>query len=199
MTTGFGSSEFAHSPGERDFDRMTPEQRTAWDNAYQLRNDSFRKDGLSGKDLAIWKGQQYLQDYLATIAAVDESVGRVLDFLEESWLNVNTLVVYTSDQGFYLGEKRWFDKRFMYEESLRMPLPGVIQPGSTIDAMVQNLDLAGGSEFTDGMQGKSFKGLLYGSIDPENFRDAVYYHYIMISLPFIWSKNIMELGPKDIN
>jgi arylsulfatase A-like enzyme len=188
MTTGFGRTELAHSPWKTDFERMTPEQRKAWDDAYRLRNDSFHKAGLTGKDLAIWKGQRYLQDYMATITAVDEGVGRVLDYLEESGLSDNTLVVYTSDQGFYLGEKGWFDKRFMYEESLRMPLlmqlPGVIQPGIIIDAMVQNLDfaqtfldLAGAGEFTEGMQGKSFKGLLDGSMDDENFRDAVYYHY----------------------
>ena len=188
MTTGLGDSELAHSPWKTDFDRMTPEQRQAWDNAYQPKNDAFHKAGLSGKALDIWKGQRYLQDYLATIVAVDESVGRVLDYLEEQGLSENTLVVYTSDQGFYLGENGWFDKRFMYEESLRMPLlmqlPGVIRPGSTIDAMVQNLDfaqtfldLAGGSEYTEGMQGRSFKGLLDGSMDPGNFRDLVYYHY----------------------
>ncbi len=76
---------------------------------------------LTGKALAEWKGQRYLQDYLATIASVDEGVGKILDYLEANNLSENTLIVYTTDQGFYLGEKGWFDKRFMYEESLRCP------------------------------------------------------------------------------
>ncbi|WP_286911298.1 sulfatase-like hydrolase/transferase, partial [Maribacter sp. UBA6511] len=80
------------------------------------KNHDFHKAHLTGKDLAIWKGQRYLQDYMATIAAVDEGVGKILDYLEESGLDKNTLVVYTSDQGFWMGENGWFDKRFMYEE-----------------------------------------------------------------------------------
>lgn len=188
MTTSYGSTELAHNPWTTDFDRMTPEQRMAWDSAYLPGNNAFHKADLSGRALAEWKGQRYLQDYLATVAAVDESVGRILDYLEESGMNKNTLVVYTSDQGFYLGERGWFDKRFMYEESLRIPLlmqwPGVITPGSRVEEMVQNLDfaptfldIAGDTASARDMQGRSFRKLLY---DPEgeiSIRDAIYYHY----------------------
>jgi uncharacterized sulfatase len=188
MSTGFGSTRLAHNPWTTDFERMTPEQRKAWDAGYLSKNNAFFKAGLSGRAADEWKGQRYLQDYLATIAAVDEGVGRILDYLEESGIDENTLVVYTSDQGFYLGEKGWFDKRFMYEESLRMPLlmqlPGTIPPGSRIDAMVQNLDFAqtfldfaGGSSYTADMQGRSFRKLLEEPESGEDFRDAIYYHY----------------------
>lgn len=188
MTKEYGSTELAHNPWTTDFDRMTPEQRKQWDAAYLPKNNAFHKANLSGKELAEWKGQRYLQDYMATIAAVDEGVGRMLDYLEESGLDENTLVVYTSDQGFYLGEKGWFDKRFMYEESfgapLLMQLPGTIAPGTQINAMVQNLDFAqtfldfaGLNDLGKDMQGESFKGLLDGSMDKDDFRDIVYYHY----------------------
>ncbi|WP_420603034.1 sulfatase [Flagellimonas sp.] len=186
MTKEFGSTALAHNPWTTDFDRMTPEQRNAWDRAYLDKNNAFHKANLKGKELAIWKGQRYLQDYLATIAAVDEGVGRILDYVEENGLQENTLIVYTSDQGFYLGEHGWFDKRFMYEESLRMPLlmqlPGTIKPGTTVDAIVQNLDfaptfldLAKGSKYVAEMQGESFKSLLEGAKD--DFKQAIYYHY----------------------
>ncbi|MGB5821726.1 MAG: sulfatase [Saonia sp.] len=187
MTKAYNSTELAHNPWETDFERMTQEQRKAWDEAYLPKNNAMHQANLSGRELAIWKGQRYLQDYLATVAAVDEGVGKLLDYLEESGLDKNTLVVYTSDQGFYLGEKGWFDKRFMYEEALRMPLlmqlPGVIEPRTQINAMVQNLDfaptfldLARGSEYSKEMQGESFKELLQGA-DEEDFRNVVYYHY----------------------
>ncbi|SIS52306.1 Arylsulfatase A [Zobellia uliginosa] len=188
MTQGYGSTELAHNPWTTDFERMTPEQRKAWDKAYLPKNNAFHKAKLKGKALAEWKGQRYLQDYMATIAAVDEGVGEILDYLEESGLDKNTLVVYTSDQGFYLGENGWFDKRFMYETSfgtpLLMQLSGTIPPGTQIDAMVQNLDFAqtfldfaGVTDKTEAMQGQSFKGLLDGSMDPDDFRDVIYYHY----------------------
>ncbi|WP_431124172.1 sulfatase family protein [Flagellimonas flava] len=186
MTATLGDPRLAHNPWTTDFERMTSEQRNAWDKAYNAKNDAFHEAKLSGKELDIWKGQRYLQDYLATVAAVDEGVGQILDYLGETGLDENTLVVYTSDQGFYLGEKGWFDKRFMYEESLRMPLlmqlPGVIEPGSSVDAMVQNLDfaptfldLAGGSQYASEMQGESFTGVLEGS--QTDFKEAIYYHY----------------------
>jgi uncharacterized sulfatase len=122
MTEKKGSSQLAHNPWKSDFDRMTPEQRAVWDNAYQPKNDAMHDQNLTGKALAEWKGQRYLQEYLATIASVDEGVGRILDYLDDNNLSENTLVIYTTDQGFYLGEKGWFDKRFMYEESLSMPM-----------------------------------------------------------------------------
>lgn len=188
MTKEIGSTELAHNPWRTDFERMTKAQREQWDAAYLPKNNAFHKANLKGKKLAEWKGQRYLQDYMATVASVDEGVGQLLDYLKESGLEENTLVVYTSDQGFYLGEKGWFDKRFMYEESFGTPLlmqmPGTIPKGKKIDAMVQNLDLAptfldfaGVPEMAKEMQGESFKGLLDGSLNSADFRDIVYYHY----------------------
>jgi arylsulfatase A-like enzyme len=126
-----------------------------------------------------------MQDYLGCIASVDENVGRLLDYLEENKLADNTIVVYTSDQGFYLGEHGWFDKRFMYEESMSTPLiirwPGKVKPGSRSGELVQNLDFAetfldaAGIEIPDEMQGESLVPLLKGQ--PVEWRDALYYHY----------------------
>nr|WP_299170294.1 sulfatase [uncultured Allomuricauda sp.] len=186
MTKSLGSTKLAHNPWTADFNRMTSAQRKDWDEAYSSKNDAFHKANLAGQELALWKAQRYLHDYLATVKAVDEGVGKILDYLEERGLHQNTLVVYTSDQGFYLGEKGWFDKRFMYEESLRMPLlmqwPKVIAPKSSTNAMVQNLDfaptfldVAGGKTYTTEMQGVSFRALFD---DPKkDFNDAIYYHY----------------------
>ena len=101
---------------------------------------------MNDKEKMQWKFQRYMQDYLATISSVDDNVGRVLDYLEESGLDENTIVIYTSDQGFYLGEHGWFDKRFIYDESFKTPLmikwPNQIKPGTTNEEMVQNLDFA---------------------------------------------------------
>lgn len=188
MTKEKGSPELAWNPWKTDFERMTPEQRAAWDKAYQAKNDAFHDAHLSGRALAEWKGQRYLHEYLATIAAVDEGVGRVLDFLQDNDLADNTIVCYTSDQGFYLGEKGWFDKRYMYEPSLDMPLlvkyPNDIKPGTVIDALTQNIDFAetfldyAGVEIPSDMQGKSLRPLLEQTFpENEDFRDAVYYHY----------------------
>lgn len=187
MTKKKGSSELAWNPWKTDFERMTPEQRAAWDNAYQPKNDAFHDANLSRKELAEWKGQRYLQEYLATIASVDEGIGRILDYLKANDLVENTIVVYTSDQGFYLGEKGWFDKRFMYEESLKMPLlmqyPNTIPAGTIVEGLTQNLDFAetfldfAGVKIPNDMQGKSFKPLLNGTQNSDDFRDAVYYHY----------------------
>ncbi|MEZ4802967.1 MAG: sulfatase [Gelidibacter sp.] len=187
MTKEKGSNELAHNPWTTDFDRMTPQQRKVWDEAYGPKNDAFHDAHLSGRALAEWKGQRYLHEYLATIAAVDEGVGRVLDYLEENGLAENTLVVYTTDQGFYLGEKGWFDKRYMYEESLSMPLlikyPNHIQPGTVVEGLTQNLDFAetfldyAQTDIPSDMQGKSFRPLLEGKVNDDDFRDAIYYHY----------------------
>ena len=188
MTKEYGSSELAHNPWTNDFDRMTTEQRKAWDKAYQQKNNAFHELNLQGDELAKWKGQRYLQEYLATIAAVDEGVGEILNYLKETGLDKNTIIVYTSDQGFYLGEKGWFDKRYMYEESFRMPLlmkfPERIKSGTETNALVQNLDFAptfldyaNANEFNSEMQGKSFKPLLEGKINDDDFRNVIYYHY----------------------
>ncbi|WP_370176117.1 sulfatase family protein [Leeuwenhoekiella palythoae] len=188
MTKKLGSSELAHNPWTTDFERMTPEQRAAWDKAYQAKNDAFHKADLHGKALAEWKGQRYLRDYMATIAAVDEGVGNILDYLEANNLDKNTIVVYTSDQGFYLGEKGFFDKRYMYEESYRTPLlvqyPKAIKAGSHSEALVQNLDFAQtfldyaeGNNLATDMQGQSLRPVLEQQVADDDFRDVLYYHY----------------------
>ena len=187
MTIAKGSDSLRHNPWKTDFERMTKAQREAWDNAYRPKNDAFHDANLSGKELAKWKGQRYLRDYLATVASIDEGVGKILDYLETAGLAKNTLIVYTTDQGFYLGEKGFFDKRFMYEESLAMPmlmqLPGEIEAGSEIDALTQNLDFAptfldfANVEIPKEMQGRSFRPLLNNAVSNKDFRDAIYYHY----------------------
>jgi arylsulfatase A-like enzyme len=166
--------------------RMSDEQKKAWEAAYGPKRDKFNRDKLTGKALVRWKYQRYMQDYLACIAAVDESTGRVLDYLDRSGLAANTLVIYTSDQGFFLGEHGWFDKRFMYEEALRMPLvmrlPGVIRPKSVNAELLSNLDFAptfldlAGLDKPAGMQGESFLRFLKGE-KISSWRHSVYYHY----------------------
>ncbi|MEM8509252.1 MAG: sulfatase [Bacteroidota bacterium] len=188
LTKARGSTELMNNPWRSDFERMTEEQRKAWNTAYLPKNNAFHNSDIRGQELALWKAQRYLQDYLATVVSVDEGVGEILDYLETSGLDENTIVIYTSDQGFYLGEKGWFDKRFMYEESFRTPLlmqyPGIIQKGSEIEALVQNLDFAqtlldfaGGSEYSGEMQGVSLVPLLTKKMREEDFRDIIYYHY----------------------
>ncbi|MBO2542890.1 sulfatase [Salegentibacter sp. BDJ18] len=187
MSVEKGSDSLRHNPWKTDFGRMTKEQRDTWNAAYRPKNDAFHDANLTGKELAEWKGQRYLRDYLATVASVDEGVGEILDYLEESGLDENTLIVYTTDQGFYLGEKGFFDKRFMYEESLAMPmlmqLPGDIEAGSEINALTQNLDFAptfldfANAEIPQDMQGKSLRTLMNNSVSDKDFRNAIYYHY----------------------
>ncbi|MEM1324157.1 MAG: sulfatase [Bacteroidota bacterium] len=167
--------------------RMTPAQRAAWDKVYGPINEAFKKNypNMSDEELMRWRYQRYMQDYLGSIAAVDDGVGEVLDYLEEQGLAENTIVVYTSDQGFYLGEHGWFDKRFIYDESFKTPLlvrwPGTVKPGSVNTQMVQNLDFAptllaaANVDIPTDMQGVSLLPLLEGSM--EDFREAVYYHY----------------------
>ena len=165
---------------------LTDAQRVAWDAAYGPKNEAFRKANLSGKALVRWKYQRYIKDYLRCVAAVDDSIGRVLDYLDESGLAENTVVIYTSDQGWYLGEHGWYDKRWMYEESLRTPLvvrwPGVTQPGGVNKHLVSNLDFAqtfleiAGADAPADMQGRSLVPLLEGE-SPDDWRTSHYYHY----------------------
>ena len=169
-----------------EYKRMDTEQKAAWAKAYQGRADEFRKLQPKGKDLVRWKYQQYLKDYLRCIAAVDENIGRVLQYLDDHDLARDTLVVYASDQGFFLGEHGWFDKRWIYEESLRTPFlarwPGHIKPGSTSDAMVSNLDFAqtflnaAGVAAPTSMQGHSLIPVMAGK-KPANWRKSFYYRY----------------------
>ncbi len=175
--------------------RFNPEQLKAWRAAFDPKNEVFLKAygqldektlSLEKKrEIAIWKYNRYIKNYLRTIKSVDDGVGEVLDYLEANGLAENTIVVYTSDQGFYLGEHGWFDKRFMYEESFRTPLlvkyPKEIKPGTTIKNLVQNLDFAptfldyAGIKAPKEMQGESFRKLMSGESD--KWRDAVYYTY----------------------
>ncbi|MCL1045041.1 sulfatase [Shewanella electrodiphila] len=141
---------------------------------------------MSEREKTIWKYQRYMQDYLATVSSVDDNIGRVLDYLEEVGLAENTIVVYTSDQGFYLGEHGWYDKRFAYQESMKTPLmvrwPAQIEANKVSDELVQNLDFAqtfldaAGIEEPDDMQGQSFLPLLTGD-EHKWQRNGVYYHY----------------------
>ena len=165
---------------------LTAEQLEKWNQAYDPKNQQFKQANLSGDELVRWKYQRYIKDYLRCIASLDDNVGRLLDYLDTSGLSDNTIVIYSSDQGFYLGDHGWFDKRWMYEESLRMPFvvrwTGVIQPGSVNKDLVQNLDFAetfldvAGVQIPDDMQGRSLVPLLKGET-PDDWRDAIYYHY----------------------
>lgn len=166
--------------------RMNEKEKERWNKHYQAIKKDFLEKKLEGDELYLWKYQRYMRDYLACIRSVDENVGRVLDYLEENDLVENTLVVYTSDQGFYMGEHGWFDKRFMYEESFRTPLlmrlPKGYKRKGEISELVQNIDYAptfldfAGVKIPSEIQGKSIKPLLINDKNKE-WRDAVYYHY----------------------
>jgi arylsulfatase A-like enzyme len=165
---------------------LTPEQKSTWDAAYNPKNANFKAANLSGKALVKWKYQRYVKDYLRCVKAVDDDIGRVLNYLDESGLAENTFVIYASDQGWYLGEHGWFDKRWMYEESLLTPLlvrwPGTVKAGSVSDDIVSNLDFAetfldiAGAKVPADMQGRSLAPILAGTT-PKDWRQAFYYHY----------------------
>ena len=150
------------------------------------RKEYLAENPLKGKELVRWKYQMYMRDYLACIAGVDENIGKILDELVETGLDENTIVMYSSDQGFYLGEHGWFDKRFMYEESYRTPLlarwPGVIEANTRNSDLVQNIDFAetfldlAGLPAPADMQGESLVPLLKGNT-PDDWRTHLYYHY----------------------
>jgi arylsulfatase A-like enzyme len=184
--------EIAKHMNDHDLKLIPPgylnnEQLEVFMESYGPENEVFRKAGLTGSDLALWKYQRYVKDFLRTVTSMDREIGRILDYLEESGLAENTIVVYSSDQGFYLGDHGWYDKRWMYEESLRMPLiikwPGKIKPGSKMDKMIQNIDFAptflqmAGLEIPDDINGKSFLPLLDENAQTP-WRDIVYYHYL---------------------
>lgn len=190
-----------------ELERLSEEQLAQWNAAYEPKNkeflqryfpeENFDSGGALGrvpalgdeqqreKEIALWKYNRYIKDYLRTIQSVDDGVGELLEYLEENGLAENTIVIYTSDQGFYLGEHGWFDKRFMYEQSFRTPLlirfPKEITAGTVREELVQNLDFAStlldyaGAEIPEEMQGESFKNLLNGT--SEEWRDAAYYTY----------------------
>lgn len=167
------------------YNRLDAAEKAKWDAVYGPINEDFEKNTLEGKDLTYWKYQRYMQDYLGSLKSVDRNIGRLLDYLDEQGLTDNTLVIYTSDQGFYLGEHGWFDKRFMYEPSFRTPLimryPPWIAAGGVNRDLVQNIDFAptllqiAGAEVPADMQGKSLLPL-FETTKPE-WREALYYHY----------------------
>ena len=169
-------------------DRITVAQKKAYEPILDKINADFEENWpkMTDREKMRWKYKRYMQDYLACISSVDDNVGRVLNYLDDNGLSENTLVVYTSDQGFYLGEHGWFDKRFIYNESFKTPLlvrwPNRITPGITNEEMVQNLDFAqtlleaAQIKAPNDMQGESLMPLLTSKNDEWN-RDAVYYHY----------------------
>lgn len=181
-----------HDPSNNIYyDRMTEEQLKKWHSFQDPESEEYRqmkeKEQLEGKDFLRFAYQKFIKDYLRLIDGVDENVGRLLDWLDEHPdIRNNTVVVFTSDQGFFTGEHGWAEKRFMYEESIRMPLlmrwPGHIEAGSKIKEQVQNIDFAPtfldmtGNQIPDEMQGRSFAPLLKGTV-PNDWRQSIYYHY----------------------
>ncbi len=169
----------------RNMKRMSKEQLEKWYAAYKPKDKAFHKAKLTGKDLVRWKYQRYAKNYLRCVRGVDESVGRLMKTLDELGLDDNTIVIYSSDQGFYIGDHGWYDKRWMYEESLKMPLvvkwPGVTKGGQVNTNLVQNLDYAetfleiAGAKIPSDMQGSSLVPLLKG--ESPKWRDSIYYHF----------------------
>lgn len=171
---------------------MTSEQRQAWDAYYKPRNEAFQKAKPTGKDLVRWRYNRYMHDYLGCVKAVDENIGRLLQYLETEGLAENTIVICCSDQGFFLGEHGWFDKRWILEESARTPLlvrwPGVTKPGSVNTNIVSLIDFAetflevAGAPIPPDMQGRSLVPLLRG-MTPADWRTSLYYHYYEFPAP----------------
>ena len=167
------------------FNRLNKKEKEQWLKVYGPINEDFEKNAPKGKALTLWKYQRYMEDYLGVIKSVDRNIGRLLNYLDENNLTENTVVVYTSDQGFFLGEHGWFDKRLMYEESFRTPLliryPNYIEAGSVNTDLVQNIDFAptvldiANIDIPKDMQGMSLKPLFKKK--NEDWRNALYYHY----------------------
>ena len=186
MTVDEGSALLRYNRWPDDFDRMTHAQQAEWDRLHQADDDAMNRANYNAHDMALWKYQRYLSEYLGTVAAVDDGVGKLLDYLDATGLSKNTVIVYTSDQGFFLGEHGWFDKRWIYEESFRTPFlmqyPGHIRPGSHVSRMIQNIDYAptfldfAGVSVPRAIQGRSLRPLVEGKRVGE-WRTSVYYHY----------------------
>jgi len=179
----FDSPEMMRKDG--NFKRMTDQQFQQYVAYYQPIQAKLKAANLQGEELAKWKYNRYMIDYLNTAESMDRNIGRVLDYLKEKNLEENTIVLYLSDQGFYMGEHGWFDKRFMYEESFRTPmlakLPGVISANSQVDGMVLNVDIAPtlleltGTAIPKDIQGKSFLKVAEGK--KKTARKQLFYHY----------------------
>ncbi len=184
--TGGLAKHNPESNWERTYNLMDSSQKIAWDAYYNPINQAYRENRLSGEALAKWKYRRYMEDYLSTMLSVDENVGRMLDYLDMEGLTNETMIIYSSDQGFYLGEHGWYDKRFMYEESFSTPLciryPGLIPAGIRSQELVLNLDFAptildlAQTSVPNDMQGESMRPLLETGTQVE-WRDDVYYHY----------------------
>ncbi|NBC66270.1 MAG: sulfatase-like hydrolase/transferase [Bacteroidetes bacterium] len=167
------------------YSRLNDDQKKHWDAYYGPINKEFVENTPEGDELTSWKYQRYMEDYLGVVRSVDRNLGRLLEYLDENGLTDNTMIVYSSDQGFYLGEHGWFDKRFMYEESFRTPLiiryPTEIRAGSENSDLVQNIDFAptildvAGVDVPKEIQGESLTPLFNGN--NEDWRDRLYYHY----------------------
>jgi len=182
----FNNEKYDIAGWDSSYNRMSPEQKEKWNKHYLKETANFEENDLQGKDLAKWKYERYIKDYLECIASVDDNVGRILKYLKKNNLDDNTIVVYTSDQGFYLGEHGWFDKRWMYEQSLRTPL--IIKVPNSRHGIVDNKDMVlnidyaptfldyAGVPIPSDMQGKSLRKIIEGK-HPANWRDAIYYHY----------------------
>jgi arylsulfatase A-like enzyme len=165
--------------------RMNPEQRLKWNAYYDTIDQDFRNQKLTGKELTEWKYQRYMKDYYSTTLSLDRNIGKILSYLDKNDLTKNTIVVYTSDQGFYMGEHGWFDKRFMYEESMRTPLiiryPGIIKPGTVSNQIISNVDFAptfleaAGLAVPGEIQGKSMMPL-FRNVNA-SIRNSAYYHF----------------------
>ena len=172
--------------------RLTEEERKTWEAYYGPRNEAFEKAELKGAELVRWKYNRYMHDYLGCVKSVDESVGRVLKYLDDNGLADDTLVVYSSDQGFYLGEHGWYDKRWIFEESVRTPLlvrwPGKVPAGVENNNLVSVIDFAptfleaAGLPVPGDIQGKSMLGVLAGKT-PADWRKSFYYHYYEFPVP----------------
>lgn len=172
--------------------QLTPEQRAVWDAYYGPRNEKYRQMKLDGQNLVRWRYNRYMHDYLGCIKGIDEGVGKMLKYLDDEGLAENTIVVYASDQGFYLGEHGWFDKRWIFEQSLKTPLlvrwPGVTKPGTVESRIVSNVDFAptfleaAGAPIPDDLQGRSLVALMKGPA-PGNWRKSFYYQYFEYPTP----------------
>ena len=192
------ASELERLVWSRDYGRLDERQQRVWDAVYEPKNTAFAAANLQGRELVRWKYQRYIKDYLRTIASIDDNVGRLLRYLDATGLAENTIVIYSSDQGFYLGEHGWFDKRWMYEESLKTPLlvrwPGVVAGGGVNTDMVSNVDYAetfleiAGVEVPESMQGRSLVPLLAGAT-PSDWRQSFYYHY--------YEKGVHNVAPHE--
>ena len=185
-------SHFTGGPGNGQFNRLSDQDKKTFISAYEDENKQFIKEMKAGKldqkAITSWKYQRYIKDYLAVIQSMDEGIAKILNHLDNSGLAENTIVIYSSDQGFYLGEHGWYDKRWMFEESLMMPYvvrwPGKIKPGSVSNTIIQNIDYGptflelAGAKTPESMQGKSLVPIFKAAGEkPKGWRDSIYYRY----------------------